>query len=282
MNELFSRKHNLNRPSIGLIHDTIPNGVRQALLNFLHQRIPYHDEGTWMNIQKTIFEAPQIKRDFEFELYSTRAIPKVQFVIQSCQWYSFLDICELLAKLFDTQPWQKSYPVLNKRGFESEINVILADSAVGYELKNGRIEKLGAPQIDKVVNEVRQVLQSPEYLGPNDQFEKALSFLNQRPNPDTANCVKDAIGAVEGLARIVSGNNKLILSKILDSEPFRSEVHGALREMIQKLYAYRGDAEGAGHGQTLPNQISLEDAELVLGVSASCIIYLAKKFGKEP
>jgi len=234
-----------------------------------------------MAIQNTIFEAPQIKRDFEFEFFSSGALSRVQLVIQSCQWYGFLDICELLASLFDNPNWKERYPRLNRSVFESEVNETFADSALGYEFKNGRIEKLGAPQIDKVVNEVRQVLQSPEYLGPNDQFEKALHFLNQRPNPDTANCVKDAVGAVEGLARIITGNNKLTLNKILDSEPFRSEVHGALREIMQKLYAYRGDAEGAGHGQTSTGQISVEEAELALGVSAACMIFLAKRFGKE-
>lgn len=284
MNELFSRKHNLNRPSIGLIHESIPKGVRQALLNFLSKGIPFTstEDSTWMVIQNTIFEAPEIKRDFEFEVFYSRAMLKVQSVIQSCQWYGFLDICELLAALFDNPNWKQRYPRLNKSVFESEINGIFADNALGYELKNGRIEKLGAPQIDKVVNEVRQVLQSPEYSGPNAQFEKALRFLNQRPSPDTANCVKDAVGAVEGLARIISGNNKLTLNKILDSEPFKSEIHGALREMMQKLYAYRGDAEGAGHGQTSTGQIPIEEAELALGASASCMIYLAKKFGKEP
>jgi hypothetical protein len=282
MNELFSRKHNLNRPSIGLIHDSIPQGVRQALLNFLHKNVHINAHSRWMDIQRVIFEAPKVKSDFEFDFVEMYAHLTVEKVVRECQWYSFLDICELLAALFDDKEWKRYYPRLDKSVLETEINGIFTDSALGYELKSGRIEKLGAPQIDRVVNEVRQLLQNPEYSGPNDQFEKALRFLNQRPNPDPANCVKDAVGATEGLARVVSGNNKLTLSKILDSEPFRSEIHGALREMMQKLYAYRGDAEGAGHGQTSTGQISVEEAELALGVSASCMIYLAKRFGKEP
>jgi hypothetical protein len=282
MNELFSRKHNLNRPSIGLVHDSISKGVRQALSNFLHKNLPINEYDRWMDVQRAIFEAPKIKGDFEFNFLQGSAFLTVEKVLQECQWYSFLDICELLAALFDDEEWKRRYPRLSKSVLETEINGIFTDGALGYELKNGRIEKLGAPQIDEVVNKVRQVLQNPEYRGPNDQFEKALRFLNQRPNPDTANCVKDAVGAIEGLARIVSGNNKLTLSKILDSEPFRSEIHGALREMMQKLYAYRGDAEGAGHGQTSTGQISVEEAELAFGVSASCMIYLAKRFGKEP
>lgn len=161
------------------------------------------------------------------------------------------------------------------------MNEIFADNCLGYELRNGRVEKLGAPYVDEVVSEVRKVLQHHDYTGPNEQFEKAIAFLNQRPNPDTANCVKDAVGAVEALARIVTGNESLVLSSILDHEPLRSGIHGALRQMMHKLYAYRGDAEGAAHGQISIGQIPVEEAELALGVSASCIIYLAKKFGEE-
>jgi hypothetical protein len=285
--ELFSRKHKLQRPSVGLVYEDIPLGVRRSLLNFLSKRIGMENLNQWMLIQEAIFEAPQVRRDFQFRSYSPLSIGNIDDVVERCKWYSFLDICQLLARLFDSDDWKRSeiYSTDKKTSiqiFEETINEIFTDNCIGYELKNGKVEKLGAPYIDKLITQVRQVLQKSEYHGPNEQFEKAIGFLNQRPNPDTANCVKDAIGAVEGLARIISGNNKLVLNKILDSEPFRSEIHGALREMMQKLYAYRGDAEGAGHGQTSTCQISIEEAELTLGTSASCMIYLAKKFGKEP
>jgi hypothetical protein len=280
--ELFSRKHKLQRPSVSLVHEDVPPGVRRALLNLLSKEISIVDSDAWMAIQKIIFEAPQIKRDFEFNVFPSSAWMNLNAVVEKCQWYSFLDICVLLAYHLDSREWKRAYPSFTGTIFTEQINTILSDNSIGYELRDCKIEKIGAPFVDKAIAQVRQVLQNPDYSGPNEQFEKAIAFLNQRPNPDTANCVKDAIGAVEGLARIVSGNNKLILSKILDSEPFRSEIPATLREMMHKLYAYRGDAEGAGHGQTSTGQISVEEAELALGASASCMIYLAKKFGKEP
>jgi hypothetical protein len=235
-----------------------------------------------MVLQKLIFKAPQIQRDFQFEVSPPHAWGKLKEVVEKCQWDSFLDSCVVLSYYLDDSTWKASYPSLTGKILTKEINTIFSDNSIGYELRENKIEKIGPPFVDKVVAQVRQILEHPDYGGPNEQFEKAISFLNQLPNPDTANCVKDAIGAVEGLARIVSGNNKLILSKILDSEQFRSEIPATLREMIQKLYAYRGDAEGVGHGQTSKGQIPIEEAELALGASASCMIYLAKKFGKEP
>lgn len=280
--ELFSRRHKLGRPSVGLLYDTMPQGVHRALINLLSSRISRGDDSGWMSVQKATFRTPQVRQDFEYNSSPSLALLTVRPIVERCEWYTLLDICELLAALFSTQSWEESRPSLTYALFEEAVNEIFADNCLGYELSGGRVEKLGAPYVDDVVTEVRQVLQNAEYAGPNEQFEKAIGFLNQRPNPDTPNCVKDAIGAVEGLARIVTGNDNLILSKILNIEPMKSKIPGTLRQMMHKLYAYRGDAEGAGHGQTSIGQISVEEAELALGVSASCMIYLAKRFGKEP
>lgn len=280
--ELFSRKYKLYRPSIGLIHEEVPDGVRRALLNLLEGGILFTDSAGWKGIQDAIFKAPEVRCEFEIDPTGIVASLRVKEIAQGCEWYTFMDICELLAALFRTQHWKAYQPSLTDEAFEEAINEIFADNSLGYELRDGRIERFGAPFVDEALSKVRQLLRQAEYAGPNEQFEKAMAFLNRRPNPDTANCVKDAVGAVEALARIVTGNESLVLSSILDREPLRSGIHGALRQMMHKLYAYRGDAEGAAHGQTSIGQITVKEAELALGVSASCMIYLAKKFGKEP
>ncbi len=249
-------------------------------MNLLDSEILLTDLNGWMNVQKVLFKAPEVKCKFKVDTTLIHAQDRIEDVVQKCEWYTFLDICELLSELFETDHWKAYHSTLTNEIFEETINEIFSDNSIGYELKNGRIERLGTPYVDKLVTEVRQLLQNPQYAGPNEQFEKAIAFLNQRPNPDTANCVKDAVGAVEALARIVTRNENPILSKILDTEPIKSGTHGALRQMMHKLYAYRSDAEGAAHGQTSIGQIPVEEAELALGVSASCIIYLAKKFGE--
>jgi hypothetical protein len=279
--ELFSRKHKLHRSSIDLIHENVPIGVRRALINLLSRSIRNDDFNSWMIIQSEIFKAPQITRDFVYQMQSPVAQINIRAILEQCQWYSFLDMCQLLAALFGKEDWRYDHPSLTGRAFSKTINEIFTDNSLGYEYRNGNFERIGAPYIYKIVTQARQILQYSGYSGPNKQFEKAIAFLNERPNPDTANCIKDSITAVEALARIVTGNEKLLLSNILNREPMRSGIHGALREMIQKLYAYRGDAEGAAHGQTSSDQIPVEEAELALGVSAACIVYLAKKFGKE-
>jgi hypothetical protein len=47
--------------------------------------------------------------------------------------------------------------------------------------------------------------------------------------------------------------------------------------MIVKLYAYRGKEPGVAHGETEPSPVSVHEAYLVLGISASLIAYLVNK-----
>src|SRR6266487_2814886 len=51
---------------------------------------------------------------------------------------------------------------------------------------------------DKIVAAAKGILRDADLAGPNDQFGNALAAFNRRPEPDTENCVKDAVGAAEG------------------------------------------------------------------------------------
>ena len=176
--ELFSRRHKLGRPSVGLLYDTVPQGVHRALINLLSSRISRGDDSGWMSVQKATFRTPQVRQDFEYNSSPSLALLTVSPIVERCEWYTLLDICELLAALFSTQSWEESRPSLTYALFEEAVNEIFADNCLGYELSGGRVEKLGAPYVDDVVTEVRQVLQNAEYAGPNDQFEKAIAAVN--------------------------------------------------------------------------------------------------------
>ena len=50
-----------------------------------------------------------------------------------------------------------------------------------------------------------------------------------------------------------------------------------LDQSIQKLYAYRGDQPGVAHGLVGASKVTIDEAELILAMSAAIIIYLVKK-----
>ena len=160
-------------------------------------------------------------------------------------------------------------------------NEVLLRNYVGYELREGRIERVGAREAEAAIAEARAILRDPNLAGPDEQFQKAIAHFNRRPKPDVENCVKDAVGAVEALARVLLNDSSILLSKAIKKIGEEKGIHPTLQKLVESLYAYRGDAEGAAHGKTgVKASVTEADAEFVLHTSAACIVYLARLYGR--
>jgi hypothetical protein len=196
-------------------------------------------------------------------------------VISQCQWYQCYDILEEVSSLIEQQLEEKDL-----KEFSERINAALAREGIPWKLENGKVVRRLHPLIAEQIKRTSVLLTDPKFKGPDEQFAKAIQHLNKRPDPDEENCVKDAVGAMEAVANIIAGTTGEQLNKLLEKEPFKSGVHPTLRQSIEKIYAYRGAAPGAGHGQVGPSVVELADAEWVLATSAATILYFAHKFHK--
>ena len=270
----------------------VPAGVRDGCIWVLQRTLPY---GRLDRDQLKAQLAYHV--DEKFRQYLDWA--DLRKLVRGCKWNEFYDVCESCHHFF-TSIQGKSYPTSRVIGlhfaqwpdgtipdglaskFSEQLNTLFEDHGMGYRLNNGRIERFGSDFTSKAIQETRVLLRDLRFKGPDEQFEKAIGFLSQRPEPDTENCVKDAIGAVEGVTRIISKANKLDLRKLLEREPFRSGIHGTLNEALKKLYAYRGAAGGVARGQEGESVVGIQEAQLVLTVSAGAIHYLVNKFGEPP
>jgi hypothetical protein len=99
--------------------------------------------------------------------------------------------------------------------------------------------------------------------------------LAKRP-PDAENCIKDAVGAMEGIARLLSNDDRS-LGKIITPLAEQLGMHSALASAVSKLYGYRGDEQGIAHGATQALGQKTHEAEMVLHWSAATITYLVNK-----
>jgi hypothetical protein len=200
----------------------------------------------------------------------------VSRAVVQCDWDEFYDILELVAGFIAAHYAGK------RDGFSNDVNAILRRNFMTYELREGRVERVGTKLEDRVVAEARGIPRDDDLAGPNEQFLKATGFFSQRPEPDEENCVKEAIGTAEGVARVLLNNPSILLSNAVKEIGKRKGVHPTLQKLIADLYAYRGDAEGAAHGKTgAKPEIRLGDAELLLNTSAALIVYMARLFGRE-
>lgn len=269
--EPFSVRYGARKHPSELIYDEVPDSLREAFVELLKwgRGGPSYRQ-LYREYCLVLEEIPD--RNVETYLASWEIKGQVESMIRECLWYEFYDICEETSSLLRGS--------LSETRFANQFNRLLRKVGMGYELKEGKIERIGSTQTGKRIQRARILLKEDRFEGVDLQFEKAIRFFNARPDPDPENCVKEAVGTVEAVARVLSGHPKLTLSRLLEKEPFKSGLHPALIAMIEKLYAYRGDAPGVSHGMVGKSSVSLEEAQLVLELSVSIITYLVSRFGE--
>jgi hypothetical protein len=157
-----------------------------------------------------------------------------------------------------------------------EIERLFASENLPYRMTLEGIEWRFSEAADICVTKTRQLLSSSRYAGPSEQWDKARAHLSKKP-PDAENRIKDAVGALEGVARILSDTSKQTLGQLIGPLATQLGIPAPLKDAISKLYGYRGDEDGVGHGAAGPLGDNSAEAELVLHWSAAAITYLHRK-----
>lgn len=267
--EPFSKRYGFRRAPEELMHDNVPISVRVGLLEILDQ-IRIETQKGPVAIQMVISNSLRVKR-----WSHTFAWNQVDKLVHQCEWYSLYDICESVYTYLMSPVNDSS---ITAGAFETMLNDVLSEEGMGYKMQNGSIERVSAPFIDKYIQEVRQLLRNSRFEGPNMHFEKAIGFLNQRPSPDTENCIKEAASALEAIGRILSGEHEESFGTIYKTH-FKVQIPAPLNLIFEKFWGYASNEEGIRHGSTGDSRVLIEEAELCLVQAASMIRYLVQKFG---
>lgn len=268
--DLFSKRYGLRPTPQGLMYEDVPERARVGLYHIVKQ---FFEKGySYLGLYRVLCIALRIPVNRKVEVSSSqdfRASLEIEQLIVSCQWWQFYDICEIL--------WEGLKSKDDKNNLSEEIDTLFREEHLGFELRDGKVEKIGSGFIDARIEEARYLLKEPEFKGADKHFEKAMKALNARPNPDVENCVKDAVSAIESVGRIIVNDEKALLSDIIKEMAKNKTIPKPLDEAIQKIYAYRGDQPGVAHGLVGTSKVTIDEAEFVLAMSAAIIIYLVKK-----
>lgn len=286
MQELFSQRYPVRPSRPDLIYDAIPKQATWELVNILADyRRRNYTLFSFPELYKKLFDIPEVKRKHRFDegVYEGEDEDKnhLSRLLQDVDWFTFFDACEVIIRAVSGDAKTRDAREVTER-FMKDVNDLFHSHGLGYEIRDKRVERIGATFVDRGVARARVLLADPRFAGPDEQFGRAVEAFSRRPEPDCANAVKDAVGALEGVARIVSGDVKATLAGLLKTNQRLKElISPPLVLLLEKVYAYRGDREGVAHGQTVPLQVGVEEAELMIGYCASSIIYLAKKAGAQ-
>ena len=128
----------------------------------------------------------------------------IRWLFREVEWWEVYDLCEALVRL------ARKPEVVAER-----IEALFAEENLPDAMTQNGIEWRFSAPAQSVIKEAENALLVDEELrGPAEQWQKARSHLAAMP-PDSENCIKDAIGALEGAACILSGQEGEMLSSLI-------------------------------------------------------------------
>jgi hypothetical protein len=188
---------------------------------------------------------------------------------------SYHDVWEEVRSFFFKCRWNEVYDfiefVLNQfpgnRDIRNLINKTLERESSGFRIVDNRL----APISDEM--EVKEVVEAIEggFSAVTEHLRAAVDHLTDRSNPDYRNSIKEAISAVEAMAKIVSREPKATLGDALKSLEKNGKLHPSLKDAFSKLYGYTSDADGIRHALLNESNLSQSDARYFLVVSSAFI-----------
>ena len=272
--DLFSKRHSLRPTPEGLMYEDVPERARVGLYHLVERFFGGEHQKTYLDLYQEICVALRIPRERGLTDYTASIV--IERLIKDCEWHQFYDICETSWASLPFEYWREK----ERNEFSEQVNALFREEQLGFEFRDGKVEKVGSGFIDSQIKEARYLLKEQEFKGADTQFEKAIRALNVRPNPDVENCVKDAVSAIESVGRIIVNDEKALLSNIIKDLARKDVIPKPLDEAIQKIYAYRGDQPGVAHGLVGASKVTVDEAEFVLAMSAAAITYLVKRRSK--
>lgn len=263
--DLFSKRYGLRPTPEGLMYEDVPPRARVGLYHIVELFFKFM---RYQALYKALCVALRIPSARNVSGVYTASVA-IENLIKTCEWWQFYDICEVL--------WETLEYKRDKDSLSTEVNTLLREEQLGFELRDGKIEKVGSGFIDAKVKEARYLLKEPEFKSADELFEKAIKALNVRPKPDVENCIKDAVATVESVGKIIRKDKKARIDNIIKDAIQKGVIPQLLGDPVIKLYAYRGNEPAVAHGGIEPSKVTIDEAEFVLAMSAAIIIYLVKK-----
>ena len=107
-------------------------------------------------------------------------------------------------------------------------------------------------------------------------FENAFRALNRRPDCDAGEVIRESIHGLEATCRELCGDQNADLNKALAKLEKERPFHPALRQGIEKFYAWTGDESGVRHALKVEPRTTVgkAEAQLALVICSTIANYL--------
>lgn len=272
-NESFSKRHgHIPVEREITIRDAVPAKFRESLLWIAVNKCGL-ERSTVLDIVRDVL---RIWDDDGVEHTSDPSeLDKLRMLITECEWFRVYDIAEAIyshlhAEFRTVTDLMGTRREQTWRHLEDEVNASLRELGIGWQMKDGLIQTRANDAFEATVTAATSALQEAALPTAESELKEALHDLSRRPEPDLSGAITHAMGALECVARQVTGDPKSTLGHILKKHP--GLLPKPLDSAAQKVWGYSSEmARHVREGRAL----SWEDAQVVVGLCAVLSTHLA-------
>lgn len=189
---------------------------------------------------------------------------EVENLLENCAWFKVYDILEALAQSIQQRPRYEE--------FEAEINAFFEETGIGWKLEGRLINYRGEEAFESAIHAAVETLEAAQLNTANNEIKESVRDISRRPEPEITGAVQHALAGLECVAREVTGDKKATLGQLIKAN--NGILPKPLDQVVAQLYGFASEQGRHLREGGAPN---FEEAELLVGLSASLATYLAKK-----
>ena len=262
------------KPPKALQLESLDGDLRHSLWNLVYLKINElsgHTDRLWFTLTDNIaLRFQKIPLD-ELPEYSGDRQRLLKKLFLESEWFVVYDLVEHIASWFISDLGYK------RNVIDPFFNAVLTKELSGYRFVAGRIEPITNPTEIEEINQAIANTKDQGLEGASEHLNASLVLLGRKPHPDYRNSIKEAISAVESVAKQISGKNKATLGPALDELGKSVEIHPSFKEALKKLYGYTNDEGGIRHALLEEKDIGFDEAKFMIVACSAFVNFLISK-----
>lgn len=194
--------------------------------------------------------------------------------LNACPWFRVYDFIEAVHREIAATRAMTGGAGDEDHQFATAINACFLEEGIGWQLtEEGQIVTRGTEAFETVVGGAVDALNETNRPTAAGCVHAAVRALSLRPTADLRGAINNAMGALEAVARDVTGDDQATLGQIITRNPQLLPTQ-PLRSAASQLWGYASNE--ARHVREGPEP-QREDAELVVGLAAVLVTYLTRQ-----
>lgn len=258
----FSQRLGYLAPPEIAFREDFPNAIREPIVEIIERA------------SSSSFLMERIER--LFNPYGTSTMPgkTTTAILRSCEWFRLFDLVEDIYEQLYFHDTELSEPDEEAQAhpFHEAINSYFVYAGIGWKLVNGKMMSRGTEAFEIVTVTAASELNEHGRSTAAGQIHEAFHALSRRPKPNLRGAIMHGMGALECVARDVTGDSKGTLGQVLKKYP--TLLPKPVDEALSQLWGFASNV--ARHVEEGHEPVR-EESELLVGLAATIATYLNRK-----